>query len=292
MSDHSPKHPTAPNANERWKSRGRLRAITSMTIAAALHAAVFVIWRVPEITNPIADTPMGSVRVVQLDRSAAGGSVTRGTAVPIPAAPVPATTEEEEEGAGGDEDDGDGEETERVIAGSSESLFEQIRERGPNPRVVEREPEPDPQLTEESSSDNGEDLTAASGDPTTAESMESMNLSAVDLDRLSAVRPKVVLTAPSGWVLVRNRSEVRRFLNWAYRQGDVARGATGTVSVALWIDEEGAVDWAEITDSSGRDDLDRLALELFQDVVDFVPARNEGTPVGTSAIFTLVFPWP
>jgi hypothetical protein len=63
----------------------------------------------------------------------------------------------------------EGEEAEVVIAGSSEALFEQLRERGPNPRVVEREPEPSPQLTEESSSDNGQDLNAASGDPTTAE---------------------------------------------------------------------------------------------------------------------------
>ena len=282
------------SANARWKNRGPYRTAFSLTVAFALHGAIFLTWRASGVTNPIVDTPMSSVEVVQLDRSAQVGERTGGTAVPIPAAPVPVPAEPEAEEPGEGESDegleGTGEDSRLEIAGSSKALFDRLRDRAPRPTVAESRPERELVNTEESAT--SDDVTADGTDPSTARALESsMNLSAVDLERLSAVRPKVVLTAPSGWVLVRNRSEVRRFVDWAYQRGRVDREARGTVSVALWIDEDGSVDWAEITDSSGSDDLDRVALELFEEVVSFMPARDEGTPVGTSAIFTVVFPW-
>jgi TonB family protein len=63
------------------------------------------------------------------------------------------------------------------------------------------------------------------------------------------------------------------------------------VSVAVWIDERGAVRWAEIDQSSGRTEMDEAALELFREVALFRPARDEGVPVARSAIFWVRFPW-
>jgi TonB family protein len=62
-------------------------------------------------------------------------------------------------------------------------------------------------------------------------------------------------------------------------------------SVAIWIDERGSVEWAEINQSSGRTDLDELALQLFSEVVAFHPARDQGVRVPISAIFWVNFPW-
>jgi TonB family protein len=63
------------------------------------------------------------------------------------------------------------------------------------------------------------------------------------------------------------------------------------VSVAIWVNAAGNVEWAEIVSSSGRPEWDALALELFDDVVTFRPARLEGIPMPMSAIFTVDFPW-
>jgi TonB family protein len=51
------------------------------------------------------------------------------------------------------------------------------------------------------------------------------------------------------------------------------------------------VAWAEISKSSGREDLDELALALFNEVADFRPAREEGVSVSRSVTFALNFPW-
>jgi TonB family protein len=113
----------------------------------------------------------------------------------------------------------------------------------------------------------------------------------MDLDRLTALRPELSLSMPSFWVLIRNPIEVEQFIQRSYRSGDLARGADGSVSVALWIDESGSVEWAEISQSSGRPDLDRVALALFSEVAEFRPARDEGVAVPRSVIFSVRFPW-
>jgi TonB family protein len=113
----------------------------------------------------------------------------------------------------------------------------------------------------------------------------------MDLDRLTALRPELSLSMPSFWVLIRNPIEVEQFIQRSYRSGDLGRGVDGSVSVALWIDEQGSVEWAEISQSSGRPDLDRVALALFSEIAQFRPARDEGVAVPRSVIFSVRFPW-
>jgi len=113
----------------------------------------------------------------------------------------------------------------------------------------------------------------------------------MDLDRLTALRPELSLSMPSFWVLIRNPLEVEQYIQRIYRSGELSSGADGSVSVALWIDERGSVEWAEISQSSGRPEMDRVALALFSEVAMFRPARDEGVAVPRSVIFSVRFPW-
>jgi TonB family protein len=63
------------------------------------------------------------------------------------------------------------------------------------------------------------------------------------------------------------------------------------LTVAMWIDERGSVEWAEIYRSSGHEHLDESALELFQEVVSFLPARERGVHVPMAVVFGLSYPW-
>lgn len=159
------------------------------------------------------------------------------------------------------------------------------------PTVVEEpEPEPEPE-SEENGGESEGGITPPDRDPTTADLSELLTLSPMDLERLSAVQPEIVLGAFSLWPLVRNPAEVAEFMSRAYATGMVDRNARGTVSVTVWIDERGSVGFAEISESSGRADVDELALALFNEVVAFRPARREGVPVPVSVVFWVNLPW-
>ena len=67
--------------------------------------------------------------------------------------------------------------------------------------------------------------------------------------------------------------------------------AEGLVDVAVWIDEYGSVEWAEISRSSGHQEMDEIALALFNEVASFRPARDQGVRVSMSVIFSVPFPW-
>lgn len=95
----------------------------------------------------------------------------------------------------------------------------------------------------------------------------------------------------SAWVLIRNQMEVEAYLRRSYSEGRLDRTAEGSVSVTLWISREGRVEWAEISESSGRNDLDEFALGLFNEVADFRAARDRGETVSRSVTFSLNFPW-
>lgn len=96
---------------------------------------------------------------------------------------------------------------------------------------------------------------------------------------------------PSMWILLRNPSDVESFLRRSYGRWSLDPDEPGSVTVTVWIDDKGSVEWAEVSRSSGRRNLDEAALELFNEVVAFRPARHEGVPVSGSATFALLFPW-
>jgi TonB family protein len=134
-----------------------------------------------------------------------------------------------------------------------------------------------------------------SPDPSAADGLTADERSALDLalERLAGFSPEVALESTSNWVLIRNPRDVERFMGQhsINRVESADLGMDGAVAVALWIDARGSVEWAEIIQSSGRDDLDQLALQLFNDVVRFRPARLAGVLTPMSAIFSVNFSW-
>ena len=138
----------------------------------------------------------------------------------------------------------------------------------------------------------GESRTPQTGDPSATDS-DLEGLSALDLalERLAGFTPEVALEATSSWVLLRNPRDVERFMGQHSIRQEADAGAEGAVAVALWIDTRGSVEWAEIIQSSGREDMDRLALQLFNDVTRFRPARLAGVLMPMSAIFSVSFFW-
>ncbi len=118
-----------------------------------------------------------------------------------------------------------------------------------------------------------------------------LTVPAAEFDRLSAVRPEVVVVAPTAWLLIRNPLEIDRFMHLARDRGNLDPTFEGWVQVAIWIDARGSVEWAEVSRSSGDPEVDELALDLFTEVVSFRPARNRGVPVPISVIFQLNFPF-
>lgn len=77
---------------------------------------------------------------------------------------------------------------------------------------------------------------------------------------------------------IRNRTELKRFLERNYQRIYEYSGDTGVVQITFWIDEGGMVEKAEIAQSSGSRSLDRLALRLSR-VLRFRPAMLAGRPV-------------
>ncbi len=77
----------------------------------------------------------------------------------------------------------------------------------------------------------------------------------------------------------------------SFTRQELSPGVSGSVSVVLFIDEKGSVEWAEISQSSGISGVDDIFLTLFNEVVAFRPARNQGVLVPRSAIFSVRFPW-
>jgi TonB family protein len=161
------------------------------------------------------------------------------------------------------------------------------------------EPEMDPPevlvpTTAETSSDGTsveEGAPVIGGSARTAELADLPEPDSLSLDRLSALRPELAFMTASAWVLIRNQAEVEAYLARGYRTGRLDRGATGSVSVTLWIDRRGSVEWAEVSQSSGRIDLDEFTLALFNEVATFRAAREQGVYVSRSVTFSVNYPW-
>lgn len=128
-------------------------------------------------------------------------------------------------------------------------------------------------------------------DVTTVELADLPASDSIDMGRLTGLRPELAFMTASAWVLIRNQEEVEAFLRRTYREGRLDPAVAGTVSVTLWIDQQGTVEWAEVSQSSGRTDLDEFALALFNEVADFRAARDRGQTISRSVTFSLNFPW-
>jgi TonB family protein len=111
----------------------------------------------------------------------------------------------------------------------------------------------------------------------------------LSLERLSSYRPQVVLSSPSSWLVVRNPEEVGAFMDAHFGTVRAAAGDGGLIGVAIWVDELGSVEWADIVRSSGDPRVDESALEMFRNVVAFRPARENSARVSVAAIYWLLW---
>jgi TonB family protein len=264
------------------------RMAWSMVAAVAFHAAALASW--PELPNrmtlaidPRAEPPLETEQPewIFMDQAGGGGEaegagVTRARpgSGPVPVVPrgvQTATTEPDPEGL-------------------SDAMRDRlVRSTSFAPSLSEPEDELGVLPSDQTSSADAAGAALGGLSPSDYDAMEE--LSALDLERLTAVRPEVALEASSNWVLVRNPVQVRDFILRHPSTMGEREAARRAVSVAIWVSAAGSVEWAEIITSSGKSEWDDLALELFNDIVMFRPARLEGVPMPMSAIFTVDFPW-
>ncbi len=281
-----PERPSS--ANERFKARWRSHLTWATGLAVAAHAAAFGLtpgWgsseRAPEASR------WQGVSLVALPPLDAMTSVTG-----APAAPLALPAEEDTEARDGTEDGAVIADVESEPVDLWDAIGERLKRRG---ALVPALTQPEEEPRDESS--DGEEGTGDGDDPAVGGEAMAIDVSelpepgSLDLDRLSMIQPELALQTPSAWVLIRNPAEVETFMRRGYLEGALDPAAEGSVSVTLWIDQRGAVQWAEISESSGRLDLDEYALALFNEVAAFKAAREGGVFISRSVTLAVNFPW-
>lgn len=298
----SPREPRT--ANERFRDGDRGRFYRCAALSALAHA--LLVLASPELTPPAAEAG-GPSGASPLELVALGPAEPPGAglvAVPLPPEEdesAPGGAEEDREARDASDDGGSGssadgsdrraEALERLAAVRPGVLGRHRPRRAPPARRVPEPPDPVP---ETSAGEERSDADEREGDevriPGATSHLEA-RLSEEErmrLERLSSLRPGLAFGSLSDWLVVRNPRRVSRFMRKRFpRTPDGKPG--GTLSVSLWVDERGSVEWAEIHRSSGRPDLDASALELFEEVIAFAPARELRRHVPTAAIFWLTW---
>lgn len=290
-----PLDPGARTANERFRVRWRRQLTWSIGAAVAVHAAAFAGAGRLTLSFPVLklDTlvEVDGLQLLSFGDDATPAAMSLATPV---GGIVEATSEDASPastlGAGGSSMDDDalraalGDRLQR--RGGTRLARAPQSEGAPETREVVVHPDASP-------AGDGEDDDPAIGadDPTTAELSELPEPDSMSLDRLSGLEPELALMSASAWVLIRNQQEVEAYLRRGYRDGELDASEVGTVSVTLWIDRQGSVEWAEISKTSGYPKLDEYALALFNEVADFRAAREQGVSVSRSVTFSLNFPW-
>lgn len=296
------------SANDRMKERWGSRVAWSLILAVVLHAGVFALWPEWSLTDETLDRlvePTATGWLAAADVAPAGGDAGRAGAAGLLLSERPDSAREEA-GEPAAADDGDGPEPTGAgrggaSAGGAASLRDRLgeagraelaatasaRARSPPPAA----PEPDREPTERDSAESSGSSGPLGGRATTAGTSETGREDSAYLERLSALEPEVTTGLGSSEVLLRNPSEVVRFKERAARRHPAVEDTETWVGVTVWIDHRGSVEWAEISESSGSEVLDRVTLTLFRDVVEFRPALEDGDRVPKSMIFFLLFPW-
>ena len=297
-----PAHREPRTANERFRAgdRGRLYRCAALSVLAHL----LLVLASPDLTTPppagggpSGASPLELVALGPVEPPAAGL-----VAVPLPPEEddAPAAGAEgdardaaDDDGSGGAAGEGDrrAEALERM-AGVRPDVLERRRPRREPP--ARRLPEPPDPAPEASVDDERPDAGQRAGEevriPGASSDLEA-RLSEEErmrLERLSSLRPGLAVGSLSDWLVVRNPRAVSRFMRRRFPRTSEGEPG-GALSVSLWVDERGSVEWAEIHRSSGRPDLDESALELFEEVIAFAPARQLRKHVPMAAIFWLTW---
>ncbi|HUF76641.1 MAG TPA: TonB family protein [Longimicrobiales bacterium] len=283
-----------PSANERLREGWQKRLRRSTAFAVAAHVALLAFsftWHVSY--QPLESIALEESRLLLLPGfgEAPEPGTTLAVADSLPGEP----TEVEAESEAGLEE---GPEVDAARLGDRwEALGARLRGRGaPLPTLAE------PMIASEEDVDEvveqpddgaspAEGAPSIGGDARTTELAELPEPDSLSFDRLSALRPELAFMTASAWVLIRNQADVESFLRRSYRNGRLDPDAAGSVSVTLWIDRRGSVEWAEVSASSGRTDLDEFTLALFNEVASFRAAREQGVYVSRSVTFSVNYPW-
>ncbi len=279
-------------ANAAWKAQWDSVLSWSIVLAVAIHAATFAFWPAWENSDAFLDTDLellGTAWMALYAPPATGGGDGGGIAAPsLAVLEEPDSLPPEVAAATGFGS------SQRALAALPARLRERLAGRnGPVPTIVQFASAPgapgsgDDRTNTVEEEEEGASVTAE--DPSNDDLALLLETSPLDLSRLSAVRPQIVLPGTSAWILIRNPAEVDQFMNGSIYGLDSE--AQGLVNVAVWIDEWGSVEWAEISKSSGLEEIDEIALALFNEVATFRPARDRGVRVSMSAIFSVPFPW-
>jgi TonB family protein len=279
------------SANERFKDLWETRVAWSTVGAVMFHVALFT-WAGFQVVLPMFESAPSQGQLTLLPPSFAQGSGLEGMSTPL-ALPDDEALEAEPVVTGGLDGSevggaGDGDETLDLWSAAADRLGYRGLFR---PEVVELEPDQPAEQEGEAEPDSLgiRGLSTADALAELAHG-DSVDLE-LDLDRLTELRPELSVMIPSLWILLRNPTAVETFLRRSYSRFTLDRDLPASVTVTVWIDTKGSVEWAEVSRSSGRSDLDEAALALFNEVVAFRPARFEGVSVSGSATFALLFPW-
>lgn len=292
-----PSPETGPTAHERFRDGDRSRLRLSIAVSAAVHLLLALGWPAASLSVREGAPPAGAsaLELVALGSAdVAGAGLTAVSVVPEEDGEEDAPGEEGDE-EGRDEPSGGAEGASAGGDGRAEAL-QRIASVTPGVLARRSEPvEPLPVDAEEGEAPVGEGPEVGSRDdedevrvPAASSDLEERltDDELLNLERLSSLQPELASASLSHWLVVRNPTEVRKFLRRRFPHESGA-DRRGTLSVSLWIDESGSVEWAEINRSSGSPDLDESALELFEDVIAFGPARDRGSRSPTAAIFWL-----
>lgn len=320
-----PHGPRFKTANEAWKARWGDRVAWSTMLAVAAHAAAFGFspgwdpidsWLEPDLE--LVETGIEWISVSVAPSSGGGGGMAAASLAPL--------EEPDSLPAGVDAGTSIGGFDPAALAFSG-GLRERLLGRGaPLPTIVEPallldrlalgddplaleddplalEDDPvaeeDDPLTEEddplTEEDDPPDTAEEEGfpvilvNPTIADPALRLENSTLNLSRMSGKSPELFRPGTSAWLLIQNPAVIEEYMRVvAFNRASDERGQ---VDVAVWIDERGSVEWSEVTRSSGNEEMDEVALALFNEVASFRPGRDQGVRISMSVIFSLGFPW-
>ena len=100
--------------------------------------------------------------------------------------------------------------------------------------------------------------------------------------------PDFPAVLPTTFPVLLDRETARDIVADEYPDSLQAEGVGGRVQVMLWVTKEGAVDYPQISKSSGLADLDMAALRATR-TLHFLPATRSGETVGTWVEFSIEF---
>jgi TonB family protein len=279
---------TSRSANDRLKELWEARVAWSTVAAVAVHAAL-IGWAGFNVVAPLVRSAPSQGQLVVVPALTGGvGLEGRSAPVALPEEDAPEADPSPDRGADGEEEGGAGDD-DAVM-----DLWAAAAERFGYGGLLRAEVVEVDDLGYEDGRPQGDSLRLRelAAEESLAQLSAADSIGAeLDLGRLSEISPELAVMLPSMWILLRNPSEVERFLQRSYGRWTLDPDEPGSVTVTVWIDTRGSVEWAEVSRSSGRSNLDEAALALFTEVASFRPARHEGVSVSGSATFGLLFPW-